>query len=360
MLSNIYKGDYKLLAIAPLILIVISLVFIPTIKMGVDFEGGTLVVLSVYEEVNAESLQAQLLDEGLEANVRVFDTTLGYRVEVEVPQSERIVRAEELKDEFNAMLPEVSNLEVLTYQNSSYDSEYLAKRSALDEIANEMFDLAETGSPDAENVNDLQKAFSEAYSQVYTSYRESISEPINKHIEYDSISVQTVSPVLSTKFIEKVLNVVIMSAIFSVILVFFFFRSIPPSIAVLTGAFCDIVIALGAMGLFQIPLTLPSFAALLMLVGYSLDTDILLTTRIMKKRGDPRENAYDAMKTGLTMSATGLVAFTALFILSILTHIPTYYEISAVALSGIIGDMFATWGINAVMILHYKEKGDRK
>jgi preprotein translocase subunit SecF len=135
-----------------------------------------------------------------------------------------------------------------------------------------------------------------------------------------------------------------------------FFRAIIPSIAVLTGAFSDIVIALGAMGLFGIPLTLPSFAALMMLVGYSLDTDILLTTRILKRKGSPRDNAFDAMRTGLTMSATGMVAFGALFTLAIATHIPTYFEISAVALAGLVGDMFATWGINAVMILLYAEK----
>ena len=145
-----------------------------------------------------------------------------------------------------------------------------------------------------------------------------------------------------------------MSAVLSVILVFAFFKSVPPSIAVLTGALADIIIALGAMGLFQIPLTLPSFAALMMLIGYSLDTDILLTTRILKRKGNPRENAFDAMKTGLTMSGTGMIAFGALFILSLMTHIPTYFEISAVALAGLVGDMFATWGINAVMILHYK------
>jgi preprotein translocase subunit SecF len=143
-----------------------------------------------------------------------------------------------------------------------------------------------------------------------------------------------------------------------VILVFFFFRSIPPSVAVLTGALADIVIALGAMGMFGIPLTLASFAALLMLIGYSLDTDILLTTRILKRKGDPRENAFDAMKTGLTMSVTGLIAFTSLFVLSVMTHIPTYFEISGVALAGLVGDMFATWGINAVLVLHFAHKRD--
>ena len=76
----------------------------------------------------------------------------------------------------------------------------------------------------------------------------------------------------------------------------------------------------------------------------------------LKRRGDPRENAFDAMKTGMTMSITGIIAFSALFILAMLTHIPTYYEISAVALAGLVGDLFATWGLNAVMVLHYKER----
>ena len=355
MLSNIYKGDYRLLSIAPLILVAISLFFIPQIKMGVDFQGGTLVTLSLTEGVDAEQLRAQLLDEGLNAEVSVFETSVGYKAEIEVPQSDNLIRAEELKDEFHALLPEVSRLEIASYNNASYKAQFADKKAEIDEIANELFAMAHV-NVSTESTNELEREFTDAYSQVYLNYQESISKPIEKHISYRSISVQTVSPLLSAKFIDTVINTVILSAILSVILVFMFFRSIPPSVAVLTGALADILIALGAMGLFGIPLTLASFAALLMLIGFSLDTDILLTTRILKRKGDPRENAFDAMKTGLTMSVTGIIAFTSLFILSIMTHIPTYYEISGVALSGLVGDMFATWGINAVLVLHYALK----
>jgi preprotein translocase subunit SecF len=205
------------------------------------------------------------------------------------------------------------------------------------------------------STNGLQQAFTGAYSTVYANYQNSISEPINKYVDYNSISVQTVSPALTTHFIEVATNVVVMAILFSLILVFIFFRDFVPSIAVLLGAVSDIVIAMGAMGLFGIPLTLASFAALLMLLGFSLDTDILLTTRLLKRKGDPRENAFDAMKTGMTMSITAIVAFLALFILASLTHIPTYHEIAAVALAGLVGDLFATWGINGVLILYYVE-----
>jgi preprotein translocase subunit SecF len=175
-------------------------------------------------------------------------------------------------------------------------------------------------------------------------------------VNYTSISIQTVSPSLSTHFIESAIQVVLVSAVLSIAFVFFFFRTLVPSAAVIIGALADVVIAMGAMGLFGIPLTLSSFAALLMLIGFSLDTDILLTMRMLKRKGDSREKAHDAMKTGLTMSIAAIVSFGVLFALSVLTHIPTYYEISAVALAGLFGDMFATWGINAVMLLWYVEK----
>jgi preprotein translocase subunit SecF len=357
MLHNIYKGNYKLLAIAPLIILALSLYFIPSIKMGVDFQGGTLITLSLKNNIDAQQLQSQLQAEGIEATVQVFPTTMGYHAEIEVPQSKDLVKAEDLKAKFNALIPKVSQLEVASYQSSNYSQDYIAKKAELDAIADQMFALAgkNRAALNISGTNDLQKRFTESYSDTYLNYQQSVTGPLARLVKFDSISVQIVSPALSASFINSVITISFWAAAFSAIFVFLFFRTVVPSIAVLTGALCDVIIAMGAMGLFGIPLTLASFAALLMLVGFSLDTDILLTTRLVKRKGVPHDNAYDAMKTGLTMSVAAVVAFGALFILSLLTHIPTYYEISAVALAGLFGDMFATWGINAVVVLYYVE-----
>lgn len=355
---NIFKGDYRLLAIPPMILIVISLFLIPNVKLGVDFVGGTLISLTLDHAVDATRLESDLAAEGLDADVRVFQTAVGYKAEVEVPQSGKLVRAEELKVEFAALLAEVTELEVLSSTNSSNIAEYDEKKAQLEAMAGEMFSMAGKSRHDypIAGTNDLDRAFVSAYQEVYSDYEESISGPIERHVDYESISIQTVSPLLSTHFIEKALNVVLFSAVLSIAFVFLFFRSVVPSIAVILGAVCDVIMALGAMSLFGIPFTISSFAALLMLVGFSLDTDILLTMRMLKRAGDPRDKAHDAMKTGLTMSVMGIVAFLSLFILAQLTHIPTYYQISAVALAGLVGDMFATWGINAVLLLWHVER----
>jgi preprotein translocase subunit SecF len=361
MLPNLYQGDYRRLAAIPLLMVVLSIYFIPMIKMGVDFQGGTVVTLSLKGPAVAEDLQTELRGEGLEATVRVFQTAVGYRAEIEVPQSEDLVKADGLKSEFNALLPDVAFLEVASLQNGSKEAAYLEKKAGLDAIADQMLSLAlmSRSGMNISSTNDLQTAFSTAYSAVYSNYQQSIARPLEKHVEYDSISVQTVSPGLSSHFIEVAINVVLLAIVLSLVMVFLFFRDLVPSLAVLTGAVCDIIIALGAMGLFGIPLTLASFAALLMLLGFSLDTDILLTTRMLKRKGDPRETANDAMKTGLTMSVMAIIAFGALFIIAVVTRIPTYYEISAVALAGLVADMFATWGINGVMMLHHVESRRR-
>lgn len=357
MIPNIYKGDYRLLLIFPLILIALSIYYLPGLKMGVDFRGGTLITLHLTNQPDAASLQSELLANGFDANVKMYDSEMGRVAEVEVSQTDQMVRAEALKKEFADQLDKVAFLEAEANTNSSKELEYVAERANLDVMADEMFALGglNTEARMYDNLNRLQDKFNEAYMRVNDIQTAQVMEIVDNYAQYSSKSATTVSPALSTHFLENAGRVVIMSALLSVALVFFFFRAVVPSIAVLTGAACDIIIAMGAMAFFGIPLTLPSFAALLMLIGFSLDTDVLLTTRLVKRRGDPRENAWDAMKTGMTMSFSAMVAFLVLFAVSMITHIAVYYEISAVALAGLVGDVFATWGLNAVMVLYYKE-----
>ncbi len=357
MIPNIYKGEYRLLLIFPLILIAASIYLLPNLKMGVDFRGGTLITLEVTNQPDAAALQDALRTAGFDANVKLYESNLGRKMEIEASQTEQMYEADALKSDFNTQLDKVARLEAQANQNSSVEAEYETERGKLDDIANRMFVLSGTNTEARLylNLNILKTAFNDAYLKMSDLQMSQVMAVVDQYVQYTSKSAVTVSPALSKHFIGQALNVVIFSAILSTILVFIFFRTFVPSLAVLTGAASDVIIAMGGMCLFGIPLTLPSFAALLMLIGFSLDTDVLLTTRLVKRRGDPRENAFDAMKTGMTMSFSAMVAFLVLFAVSMITHISVYYEISAVALAGLVGDVFATWGLNAVMVLYYRE-----
>ena len=361
---NPYQGNYKLLIIVPLLLVAVSLFYIPQIKKGVDFKGGTLVTMQTANGVDAAALSQALAEKGYPvSSVKSLPNPKGYEVEVEIERDDSLTRAEELKTLFFERIEEVSRLESdvqATNQSADAIAKYADGRKTVDGYANELLGIAllEKNASSYSSTNDLKKSVSAVYRKVLDGYSEKLSATLTGLVPYGSASFNEVSASLSAKFLEKALNVVVYSTIFVSIAVFLIFRTAVPSLAVLVGAACDVIIAMGAMGLFGIPLTLASFAALLMLVGFSLDTDVLLTMRVIKRReGTPRERAYDAMKTGATMSMALLLSFVCLFILASFTHINTYYEISAVAIAGLFGDLIATWLLNAVIVLYYLEKG---
>lgn len=363
-IPNPYQGNYKLLIVIPLLLVAVSIFFIPQIKKGVDFRGGTLVTMQADHGVDEGQLRDALTARGFAvSSAKSMQSPKGYEIEVEVERNENLTRAEDLKTAFFSKIDEVSRLEsdvTLTNQSADAVAKYMDARKEVDAQANGLFAIAllAQNASSMPTSNDLKNSVGIVYRKVLDDSSEKLASVLSGVVKYESASFNEVSASLSEKFLEKATNVVIYSTILVSIVVFLIFRTAVPSLAVLTGAASDVIIALGAMGLFGIPLTLASFAALLMLVGFSLDTDVLLTMRVIKrKEGNAHQRAYDAMKTGATMSLALLLSFVCLFILALVTHINTYYEISAVAIAGLVGDLFATWMLNAVIILHYLDKG---
>ena len=49
-------------------------------------------------------------------------------------------------------------------------------------------------------------------------------------------------------------------------------------------------------------------AALLMLIGYSVDSDILLTNRVLKRQGNLADKMAGAFTTGFIMTSTAIAA----------------------------------------------------
>lgn len=171
-------------------------------------------------------------------------------------------------------------------------------------------------------------------------------------------SYSSVGPVLSSESLTQVYWAVGFAFIFMSITVFIIFRSPIPSLAVILAALSDILIALGGMSLFGIPLSLASVGAILMLIGYSVDTDILLTTRLLKrKEGSITDRALDAMKTGLTMSAAAIAAMGSLYLVTvfIIPQAATLSNIAAVLIIGLVADIIATWLMNLGILRWYLE-----
>ena len=171
-------------------------------------------------------------------------------------------------------------------------------------------------------------------------------------------SYNSVGPLLSKQSVTQVYYALAFAFLFMSITVFIIFRHIVPSIAVILAALCDIIIAIGGMSLFGIPLSLASVGALLMLIGYSVDTDILLTTRVLKRReGTIIERAKDAMGTGFTMAAAAIGSMVALYlvVLFLMPNAEILDQIAAVLIIGLVADVLATWLMNLGILRWYME-----
>ncbi len=176
------------------------------------------------------------------------------------------------------------------------------------------------------------------------------------------LSYRSVGAVLSSAALTQIIYTLIFAFLFMSVTVFIVFRNFVPSMAVILAALSDIIIAAGGMSLFGIPLSLASVGALLLLIGYSVDTDILLTTRILKRReGTITERAINAMKTGFTMAAAAIGSMVALYVI-VLLFIPsaaTLQNIAEVLIIGLVADVIATWLMNLGILRWYMESGRR-
>jgi len=169
------------------------------------------------------------------------------------------------------------------------------------------------------------------------------------------VSIVLISLVISNK--GGSLPITIISVILAVFLFYLYIKYSMPSFAVILSAFSDIVVTLAIVNLLGIKLGTAGIAAFLMLIGYSVDTDILLSTKVLKRKvGTIYERVTGAMKTGLTMSATTLIAIAIALSLILSLDIK---QIMTIVIIGLCIDLINTWIQNAGLLRWYIERKSR-
>ncbi|MFB6104821.1 MAG: protein translocase subunit SecF [Halobacteriaceae archaeon] len=137
------------------------------------------------------------------------------------------------------------------------------------------------------------------------------------------------------------------------VVVFVLFRTLIPSVAVVVSAFSDIVIPLALMDLFGIRLSLGTVAALLMLIGYSVDSDILLNNHVLRRSGGFYESVHRAMQTGVTMTVTSIAAMTVMTITAYIFGVDLLASIGLVLVMGLTADLMNTYMLNLSLLRWY-------
>ncbi|NOQ56059.1 MAG: MMPL family transporter [Nanohaloarchaea archaeon] len=175
----------------------------------------------------------------------------------------------------------------------------------------------------------------------------------------DDINIQSVGAALGAEFMKQAIVAVLFAFGLMAIIIFLTFKTFIPSIAIISSATVDILFAMALMVIFGVSLNLGTLAALLLLIGYSVDTDILLTTRLIKRKGEGTldERVMSSMKTGVTMTTSALVAFTTLYLISTSTMLD---QIALVIIFGLLADYVTTWFQNVGLLRWYLRDEEKK
>ena len=186
--------------------------------------------------------------------------------------------------------------------------------------------------------------------------RAAIENFLGYELNEENSSFEFTGSALSESFFRQLLIAILLAFIFMAIVVFIIFRSFVPSAAIVISAFADIFMTLVLVNIFGMEMSSAGIIAFLMIIGYSVDTDILLTNKVLKRHeGSINSRIFSAFKTGMTMTLTSLfaVAF-ALVVVRGFSSILT--DIFTILVIGLTFDIFNTWLTNVSIIKWYAKK----
>ena len=199
----------------------------------------------------------------------------------------------------------------------------------------------------------------EVGDEVGDELKKLIEENIGIPLNEKNFSIEVVSSSLGESFYQGLLKAVLFSFVLMGIVIFVAFRSFVPSAAVLLSAFLDIIFPLAIIELAGIKVNAAGIAAFLLVIGYSVDTDILLTTKVLKrKEGNLYERIVDSAKTGLTMTMATVAALSIAYFITTSFVLKQMFLIIVIAL---LVDIISTYFMNSGILIWYcKRRGENE
>ena len=166
--------------------------------------------------------------------------------------------------------------------------------------------------------------------------------------------VRHVGPAMGASFMKSAEIAVALGFIAMGISLALIFRQPIVAMTVILSGFLNVFEAAALMTRFGVRLAPHTIGALLMLMGWSVDSEVLFDTKILKEGGgDPKKRAIQAMKTAMTMSAAIFASLSALYYVSTSSLVS---DIALVLLLGAVFDMINTWFQSLSMVLWYSEE----
>jgi preprotein translocase subunit SecF len=171
-------------------------------------------------------------------------------------------------------------------------------------------------------------------------------------------SLEGLGSAIGSSFFSQTVFALLISFVLMSIVVIVSFRTFVPCVAVIIAVISDMLMTIATINLLGIKVSLAGIAALIMLIGYSVDTDILLTTRVLRKHeGTIMDRVVSSARTGIMCSLTTM-AVTLIGML--ISSSEVIKQIMIIIFIGMIYDQINTWIQNAIILRRYAEKLESK
>lgn len=171
-------------------------------------------------------------------------------------------------------------------------------------------------------------------------------------------SIEIVDSSLGSSFFIQTAWALLLAFLFMATVVFIYFRMVVPSLSVILVAFSDIVTTLAIFNLTGSKLGTGGVAAFLMLVGYAVDTEMLLNSKILKQPASMfMQQIYSAIRTGMTMTLTVLAV---VFVGMIFANNEIVQQIMMILFIGMMVDMINSWILNVGLFRWHMERREKK
>ncbi|MBU1136574.1 MAG: protein translocase subunit SecF [Nanoarchaeota archaeon] len=201
-----------------------------------------------------------------------------------------------------------------------------------------------------------QEAFIVEVSDEPENVKKVLEDYLGFNLNEKNSTIEFTGSSMGQGFYKQLRTAIIIAFILMSLVVFFIFRTFVPSLAVILSALADICMSLALVNFLGIKLSAAGIIAFLMLIGYSVDSDILLTTRILKRKENSlNSRIFEAFKTGLTMTLTSLVAVSISLII-VISFSNTLSQIFTILVIGLSFDLINTWIANLGILKWYAEK----
>ena len=176
----------------------------------------------------------------------------------------------------------------------------------------------------------------------------------------EDFSVQVIGSALGASFFFAVIMSIAAAFVLMAIVVFIYFRLatgqwiLIPSLFIIWTVLADMIGTFAVLSLLKVEVSTAGLAAVLLLIGFSVDTDILLTMRMLKGRETTIfARVMSAAKTGIFMTLAGMASITAGLLF---TQSDVIRQIMLILLIGLAFDLVHTWITNTGVLRWYMER----